>query len=687
MGSAVTFGLQGGASGVLEIVTAGDLLAYTDGLNAPQTQTVAAVAGTAYVRLTLGFSLAGNAAGTYSGGAYGVKAGGSAATVYGITFAKAFAPSTTVRDAIAQTFAAYTLPLHPATLRNLSDGDLLLYRFDGNVHLSFGAYAGLSKVLYAGQSSVDVVQSFGSPLATLSVATKPTVTLGATLDFALAYATEFEALLEKGAGVARMHLFRSSASSSSTTLKAGMTFDGNTTTLMTSHVQTVVGSLVNAAGSGGAGAQAAMTQVLSQTGAVAEVDKYLKEVQDKLTSWLNRANGVQANLQAAIESSGTRTMLAGYAFDLESPAFDGAWELAAKGDFVQALATGSVTLDGGSGLEKSYQRSTSFECHLFNLWSLSTWSDFQSKTSLVYAGNNVFHLQANVGRTVETQSMGAMRSLNVYFAASAQVGSAGTVDGAVSGADVDLHLDLTAQAEPKAAAAIATLLLALGGGPRCDALGQGMRVFAANTAKGIAQLQVTLPASAYSRLQCDPYTGSKPQTADNTADAANWDAFAKAADDLHAWVLAQTSVLSESELARLRSFAAWAKLNQAANGDTRPNRVNLGNAAACWPADFPQVGTGVQTLIVYSMLAGQSFMNLCADLVALVAAKNSDAAGVSWDGLLQLMTTTIKRDVSTDFVRPTALALMRLCQSAGMTVEGPHPAAPTTTHFAVSITL
>ena len=598
-GSAVTFGLQGGASGVLEIVTAGDLLTYTDGLNAPETQSVTAVAGTAYVRLTLGFSLAGNAAGTYSGGAYGVKAGGSAATVYNITFAKAFASSTTVRDAIAQTFEAYTLPLHPATLRNLNDGDFLLYRFDGNVHLSFGAYAGLSKVLYAGQSSVDVVQSFGSPLARLSVATKPTVTLGTKLDFALAYATQFEALLSKSAGLARMHLFRASTSGSSTTLKAGMTFDGNTTALITPHVQTVADSLVHAAGSAGALAQEALKQVLSQTGAVAEIDKYLAEVNDKLTSWLNRANGVQANLQAAIESSGTRTVLAGYAFDLASPAFDQAWELAAKGDFVEALATGSVTLDVGSGLEKAYQRNTSFACHFFNLWSLSTWSDFQSKTSLVYAGNNVFHLRANVGRTVETQSMGAMRSLNVYFAASADAGSSG----ALSSANVDLHLDLTAQAEPKAAMAIAMLLLALGDGPRCDALGHGMRVFAANAAGGTAQLQVTVPASAYSRLRCDPYIGSKPQTTDNTADAANWDAFAKAAEDLNAWVLAQLSVLSESQLARLRGFAAWAELNQAANGATRPNRVQVGNTA-CWPADFPQVSTDVQTLIVYSMLAG-----------------------------------------------------------------------------------
>ena len=57
LGSAVTFGLQSGASGSLEIVTAGDLLSYTDGLDAPKAQSIAAPAGVICIKLTLGFNL------------------------------------------------------------------------------------------------------------------------------------------------------------------------------------------------------------------------------------------------------------------------------------------------------------------------------------------------------------------------------------------------------------------------------------------------------------------------------------------------------------------------------------------------------------------------------------------------------------------------------------------------------
>jgi hypothetical protein len=107
---------------------------------------------------------------------------------------------------------------------------------------------------------------------------------------------------------------------------------------------------------------------------------------------------------------------------------------------VKALATGAVTLDAGSGLEQEYQRKTSCELNVFNLWHWNSWSEFSSKMQLVYAGNNRFHLTANVGRTTETDAAGTMQSIEFYFAAEADVDNSGTV----SSLDVDLHVQLTA---------------------------------------------------------------------------------------------------------------------------------------------------------------------------------------------------------------------------------------------------
>jgi len=152
----VKFGLQSGAGGTLQVVTSGDLVSYMDGLESPQKKSVPVPSGTAYVSLTLRFNISANAAGSYSGGAYGVKAALNTAETYAVTFCKAFTPATNVRAAIAQTFESFVLPLNQDTLSFLNDNDYLLHEFDGNLHLSFGAYAGLDKVLYAGRGCADV---------------------------------------------------------------------------------------------------------------------------------------------------------------------------------------------------------------------------------------------------------------------------------------------------------------------------------------------------------------------------------------------------------------------------------------------------------------------------------------------------------------------------------------------------
>ena len=682
-GGPVQFGLQGGATGTLEVVTSGDLVSYTDGLDSPEQKSISATANIAYMKLTLKFTISANVSANYSGGTYGVKSSLDSSDTYAISFCKAFTPSTLVRTAIAETFESFVLPLHKDTLAQLSDGDHLLYEFDGNLHLSFGAYTGLDQVLYAGQSSLDVLQTFGSPLATLSASTKPEITLGATLDFSFQYATRFETLLSKFGGTARVHLFRSTSAATATTLKAGLTFDANTSASITSHVETVQGSLVKAAGGTGTAGGTAIGQVLSSTNAVTEINKYVAEVNDKLSSWLNRANGLQANLQVAIETSNTRTVLAGYDFDLTSPKYPAAWQAAIAGDLVGALQTGAVTLDIGSGLEHSYQSKTSFTCNFFNLWSLSTWSQFTSNVSLVYAGNNVFHFVAKIDRTLETDSMGAMHSMDVYFSASADVASGGKL----SNTEIELHINMTAQSDPKAASKIATMLSAIEGGPACDALSRGMHSCASNSKKGTAQLQVTIPSSAYARINCDAYDGDKPLTNRSYNDSANWTAFAQAADDLNAWPLRQMSTVSTQNLTFLKSFVAWEDLNEAANGSKTPNRMHPGNAYNNWPENFPQVDDTSRSLIVHSMLAGQSFMNFCAALRNLMTAVDTKSAGSTWDALLQLVTNAIKEDLNVDFLRPAALAVIRLCVSPTIAVSGPTGPAIPANSFAVSLRL
>jgi hypothetical protein len=667
----VEFGLQGGAKGTLQVVNGGTLVSYTDGLDQPESKSVSIPADVSYVSLTLNFNISANASATYSNGAYGVKAALDTSATYAIQFCKAFAPSTVLRTAIAEVFQSFVLPLHQQTLSQLSDGDYLLHEFDGNLHLAFGAYAGLDKVLYAGQSSIDVLKSCGSPLATLAASAVTEVKAGVGLDFKLSYASRFETLLTKSGTTAKLHLFRSANISTATTLKAGLTFDTATTASLTGHTEALQSSVVSAAGGPDTPAGKAVGKVLS-AGASA-LGSYADDCTDKLTSWVNKADGLHANLQVAIETSKTRTILAGYNFDLSSPAFPAAWQAAIAGDFLEAMQTGAVTLDLGSGLEQAYQRKTAFSCNFFNLWSMQTWDEFSSKVSLVYAGNNVFHLAADIGRTLETQSVGAMHSLDFYFTVNANVSLAGQA----SATRIDLHVDLTAQSDAKAISAIATMLSAIEAGPVSDTLARSMHAFATNAKKGTAQLQVTIPASAYAKINCDVYSNGKPATTSTYNDALNWRAFAQAAGDLNAWPLQRWPAL--------QSFAKWAEWNELANGVSAPNRLNPGSATQ-WPEDFPQTDdVGTRALIANSLLAGQSFMNFCADLRDLIQATDTGAVAITWNSLIQMVTGAIKNDVEIDFARPTALAIVRLCGTQTAVVSGP-VIAPVN-HFAVTIQL
>lgn len=674
----VKFGLQGGAGGALQVVTSGDLVTYTDGLESNSKKSVAVPGGTAYVSLTLRLNISADAAGSYSSGAYGVKAALNTAETFAVTFCKAFPPATNVRAAIAQTFESFVLPLNRDTLSFLNDNDYLLHEFDGNLHLSFGAYAGLDKVLYAGRGPADVIRALGSPLATVTTGARPAIKLGVNLDFAYQYATTYEALLSKAGGSAKMHLYRSANARTSTTLSADLAFDANLSARMGVNAKTLEDSLVRAAGGTGSAAGGALGKVLQTPDATAEIAKYGNEVNSKLASWLNRANGIQANLQVAIESMKTRTILAGYEIDLNSPNATAAWDAAIAGDFVAAFNTGAVTLDAGTGLENSYQSKTSFSCNLFNLWKLSTWDQFSSTCSLVYAGNNVFHFAAKVELSQQTQSMGAMRSIDMYFAAGADT----SASGAASHAAIDLHVDLTAQADPDAAAKIATMLSAMGAGPAADALALNLRAFAGSSKKGTAQLQITIPSRAYGNLQCDPYSNGKPASAGNANDQANWNAFAQAADELNAWPLKQLT----GSGAYLETFAAWEKLNCAQNGSTTPNRLAFGNPVE-WPDGFPILDELDRFGAGYSMRAGQHFMDFCADLVAMKAATDPDATAITWEDLLKLVSDAVKNDQGVDFIRPAALAIVRLCKSPAGSISGPSGAAQPVDHFAVTMTL
>ena len=678
-GSAVTFGLQGGAACSLEILNGGSLGTYTDGLDAPTLQQVPVPSGHAYVRLMMSFNLSANVSGAYSGGAYGVTAELTTKDSYCVTFCKAFLPSTKVSAAIAQTFQSFVLPFRERLLLDMDEGDHLWYEFDGNLGLAVGAYAGLDKVLYAGNGTADLLQLNGSPLATLGASIKPEVKLAAAMDFKMDYASRFEALLSKTGTTGRLHLCRSEKLSDTVTASAGLTINVNAGVTLTQkvsdHLADVKSSLVKCAGGAGTIGGDAVGKVAGL--ADGELNKYAGESTDKLQCWLNKADGKKCNLQVAIEQTRSKMLLASYAFDLADASFAAAWNYAIKGDLYGALNTSAVTLDTGSGLEREYRSKTSFTCNFFNLAHLNSWQEFTSSVGMVYAGNNVFHMLAKVGRTTGTDTVGASRGMDIYFSASADAKAGKPLENL----DVSLNIALNGAGDKKVVETVARLLSAFDSTPAMANVVRDLRAFNGNKGARIVQLLVTIPAALFEKIHADPAAGP--------GDQKNWDAFVAAADALDAWALRSPAGLDPAMTAFLKHYSSWERMNTTQTGSSVPDRNHLVEVVT-FPDDWTSLSStspAPRALIAHSLWAAQRYMNFCAALQELGASTAPAAVTPAWERLLAMMTRAVQQDLSIDFLRPAALATMQICKQSSYAITAPVGPAIPADHFCIAIAL
>jgi hypothetical protein len=290
-------------------------------------------------------------------------------------------------------------------------------------------------------------------------------------------------------------------------------------------------------------------------------------------------------------------------------------------------------------------------------------------------------MNATIGRTTETDYVGEMKSINFYFAASADE----ALDGSLSKAVVDLHIDLTAQGDPGASRQIAGMLSGIGGCTSCITMARNMNGFIDASASGTVQLSITIPSSAYGFIAADPIPNSS--TPSNTVhDQKNWDTFVQTADDLNAWPLSQLSAVSINILPFLKSYAGWQDFNKAFTGASVPNRNSFGNSSS-WPQDLLQItDPNIRQTISYSILAGQYFMNLCDSLQQLAGIVDVSGTTTTWNQLVNIITTAAKDYVS-DFARPIALSLIWLCGSGITSLSGPSDSDASTGKFQVKLSL
>ena len=438
---------------------------------------------------------------------------------------------------------------------------------------------------------------------------KPQLQAQAELCFKFDYAGKFEALLWKtDDNTGNLHLYRAQTQDTSLGLNLGITFDAGASAcdkIGKDQLEKALGTLLP----GPLGA-ALGTIVIPQ--AESEIEKGVTDANSKIAAWLKKYGQQQATLDLAIANTKQTFLLLDYTLQLDAPAFDAAWKLAVNGQFVDALAApnGGVSIATGSGLENFYDHKTSISLNLFGKLKADWTEEVITNSSIVYAGNHIFHLIADVGRKSVATNNKSKREIDIYFAAEASLGD-GTSNATLTLQPINLHFILQATNDQKFGGYIANMVSLLMG----TSDGGAMAINVATMAKQAATtetLHVIIAPATYRTLKSSTMTNHKPD--DESWDSTNYQAFADACGDL-----IQDGPASFTYQNQPMDYGAWRNWNIASTDQwparvgAVPDRTSMGivaNGVAQLQGHFQQAGDEAN-LISYALQAGSDFMNLC----------------------------------------------------------------------------
>lgn len=691
-----TFTLSAGICGKISVVTSGDLLSYTDGFaqtitpglsplapNGAALKSIPVAAGEAFVVLELEFQLSGRVTGSYQPGVYGVSASASAVTTISVAFYKSCPPSMPLQQAVTQAFQGFVLPLHEKTLEHLSPGDYLHYNLTANLQLGVGADLGYDKVFYAG-TAVQAIPGTASAI-TLTGTLAPQVQAGARFCFAYDYCGAFEILLWcDAAKKVSLHLYRSRTQATTVGANFGLALaSGGKASLGATTAQ--VRDLMT--GSLPAPLQAAFRDKVMPA-AEGELAKYVGELNGKMTAWLTRTDFQVATLDAAIQHAGSRFLLTEYTIDLNNPNYGNAWRSMLDGRYLDAMQmpdTG-VTLAAGSGTEALFKTTAAIKLNLFGTFHAAWTTDTFSNSSLVYAGNNVFHLLAVEGKDVLAARDATQREITMYFAAEADVSTTGSRVG-----PPQLHCLLQADSKPDFGGKIGRLVGLLSTGPAVQMLAESIAATARQPQSAVTLHLIFEPGpDGFGGLDAATLQHGRPD--DENKDRKNYEAFAQACRETF-----KEGPASFQWAGRALTYDLWRDAWIASNDQwpapdgSVPNRRQHGGYGSGVQAQLDGALSGLSgssgpaPLIFYALDAATQFMNLCDDLRTL-ASRTASYTPATWPSFVAELSCIVKNDLQTDFMPATMLALAMLCGGTPTALSAAPAALPGGNSFGVTMT-
>jgi hypothetical protein len=685
----VSFTLSGGVTGKITVIKSGTILSYTDSFptqvalslstttNSSTSKPISGPDGSVYICVELDLSIQAGVSISYQPGIYGISGSASTSDTFQMAFYKNCQPGDNLGQSIAIAIGDLVLPFHANTLSGLKPNDFLKHTANANLQLGLGANIGFSKFSFADQWQSGIPGVAGSP--TLKLGVNPTAQPTVKLAYSFAYAATFEQLLWVDAMQhAHLHLYRSDKQTQSLNLTAGITADANATATTTVQSQ-ITGAPANAApGSPVASALGTVFQNFSS-----ETGKLSSEIDSKITTLLKPLNQtVQVSLDVSIASTNQKFQLLDYTIDLTNPAYAAAWNSMTNGRYLDAIenSNGSVQLDPGSGLEQLYGKTASISLNFFGQW-VGSWSTTQiANSSLIYAGNNIFHLITVAGLQQVSKINKTSTEVDVYFAAEMDLSAA-----APTLHPPNLNMILRASNNKQFGLYIANFVSLLNQGQDATALTNQI-VSLANSPNTTQVLQIVFNPSAYGNLT---YSPNPPVAGNDAADRANYAAFASAGANLMPSSTPSQFVYAGRNL----TYDIWANWNIAgtdnwpAPAGALPDRKQTGAGGGQVQAYLDSVfGANTNALMVgYPLQAASEFMDLCQDLATLA---NQPVDATTWNSFVNSLIAIINRDMNLDFVAPAALALTTLCSNSnGAPQQTVGPAQGLAGNLSVAVTM
>jgi hypothetical protein len=675
----VTFTLSGGVTGNLSIVNSGTIFSYTNSfptevtLNLSTTdqsnqasKSVPASPGSVYLCVELDFTIQGGVSISYQQGIYGLTGSVNSSNTFQIMFYKQCKPDDNFGQSVAKAFGDLVLPFHPDTVNHLQPGDFLRHTADSNLQLGLGASVGFKLFSYANQWTSGIPGIANSP--TLTTGIKPNAQAAVKLAYSFGYDATFDQILWKESNtVAHLHLYRSKVQNRSLDLTAGITAQLNATA-STAVVQGQVASAANNAAQP-SDLQDGLNQVFSAFSN--QTAKVSSDINSKITTLLKPINNTQQiTLDAKISQVNDNYLLVNFTVDLTNPAWTQSWTSMCNGRYQDAIeeSAGAVQLDPGSGLELLYSRTASLTLNFFGQWNGLWTKSTISNSSLIYAGNNTFHLITADGMQRLAKVNNSSTEVDVYFSSEVDL------SGAPVAGEPNFNIMLRAVNNPKFGSYIAQFVGVLTSGQNGGDTVRSQIQTMANQGNSTQVLQLVFKAASCTQLQFSPAPTPQDQA---QADSNNYSAFA--------WACMQIMDPGWGQLTddrgRNLSYGDWSNWNRALISSAGQPLADNSDRTESGPLSGAVVTTFVEqnwpgipaAMVSYPFQASSEFMNLCEDLQKLSTATVTQGPN-SWQAFAQDLVGVINRDVSWDFVAPTALALAKLmAQASPQSTVGPAP--------------